>query len=437
MTRRTSSDTKRAATRLIWALSHRTTQSAMRMLSPVVVLACLLPCCREQVQSDSAEAGVSGTTPASEADSHAGGDRHLPIIRRAAYEVSMNRELGMDLLGRLPGLSNAELNALLEAVNARTNEVQAWLFEKAVCELAKRDPWSALKWFDEIKDTPYALGGFDIVTDLAAANDPARLVAWFKVTQGSVPGELAGVFADNVFGSLASHSPVLALENLADISDPAGIHRATNSVFAVLATQDLENARKLALAGYRGAQLDSILSSMAGSIGLEDPRKGLELAAGIGDIQARSGVVAEIIGRLAQADPREALAQLELLSVRDLQHVLTRSSGLHGSSIIEDMARTNTDAMLKLVNKLPLTDRTLEVFSRAISTATGDDVSRAYEMIVSFPPGDTRNRLMERYAQMKDTAGLSKVIDIASRHGDTNLLHTRPGPRRGDRSAPG
>lgn len=271
MTRRTSSDTKRAATRLIWALSHRTTQSAMRMLSPGVVLACLLPCCRERVQSDSAEAGVSGTTPASEADSHAGGDRHLPIIRRAASEVSMNRELGMDLLGRLPGLSNAELNALLEAVNARTNEVQAWL--------------------------------------------------------------------------------------------------------------------------------DSILTSMAGSIGLEDPRKGLELAADIGDIQARSGVVAEIIGRLAQADPREALAQLELLSVRDLQHVLTRSSGLHGSSIIEDMARTNTDAMLKLVNKLPLTDRTLEVFSRAISTATGDDVSRAYEMIVSFPPGDTRNRLMERYAQ--------------------------------------
>ncbi len=336
----------------------------------------------------------------------------------------MNRDLGADLLGRLPALSIDELNDLLGNVSARKGEVQSWLFEKAVCELAKRDPWAALSWFEAEEGRTFSVEGLEIVSELAAANDCGKLLVWYKNVQKTVPKEFAQVLAGDIFASLASYHPALALDSLEEILEPQASHRATNSVFAILARKDLESTMQLALGSYRGSQLDSILLSMAGSVGGDNPSLGLEVAADIKDIQTRSLIVSSLIGQLAQVDPSQAVGHLELLGMRDLQLVLGGKSGPQGSSIIELLASEDPNGILRIVNKLPLTSQSIEIHTSAISSVAGVDYARAYDLIASFPAGKSKDQLIDRYAQLTDSSGLSVLIEIAVDKGDKRLLES-------------
>lgn len=314
------------------------------------------------------------------------------VIRGGSGNLSESDYIGLSR--KVSALDDASLREMLDSIGKGRNTPEfRTVFILAATELAKRSPEEAAALFVPEEMQPWE-AGFIEVSKVIAGKDPKVLEAWLSANLPRAEISVQGTSLYAALGALGEIDPQAAVEMYFRLPVKKEIaNDAIGAIFRAFGKNSPAEAEAVAAQKFSGRQLDVARTSIALGCWENDPQQALRVAAGISEVSHRGIALGQVVGAMATADPKGAVAALDQLSPQDLQAAL-RDGPSEPDSALMKLAQSDPVSLSRLLDKLVVSRASAPIFEAMVKALSGKDPEQTANLLDSIQDGPVKERLI-------------------------------------------
>jgi hypothetical protein len=327
------------------------------------------------------------------------------VVTKARSIQARTTEDNFELESDIRAVNDADLRELIARL-ADTSSAPGdkAVYESALSELARRFPEEALAHFppEEI-DEPG--GGLMRVIAQLSSTEPEMLTSWFADNMDAIPMAYRRGLIDGCLQCMSQAHPDVAWRFFNSLQ-PGSVERGYHLqfIFETYGEESPDEALAVARENLSEDELAWALSSIAA--GMDDDDEAFRLLDSLGDGIHPENAYTGRLGTLLTEDPKAAKQRLESLNDRMLQGVMAYGHG--HDSLVSRLGRDDPEFLMKLLERIPITGRTEDVYGQAVRGVAENRPELAEALIDSVPEGSLKMAMVKsqyEVALRQDAAG--------------------------------
>lgn len=307
----------------------------------------------------------------------------------------------------LNAFTPTELVQLLESLDPK-QDIDKDLMFKVIHLLAKRDPGLALSEAMKLPEGTSAIYVSSFYEKLVES-DPNAVVNW--ILANGMESHLAWKLSNNCANDLAKNAPAVAAKMLSQCNDEKILKYFGLHLLGVLASQEPEQALKLAGHFPEALKADAYREALV-CFAMQDPVAAYNSLLAMNDPKISAKAYLGIFNAWFEKDPKAASQELGSIPASSIQQVLQQQGQ------VTKLVSGDAHVAIEVLDKLVITEANSSIFMTAVHELGLKDPEKAVSWLETFPDSPKKGDMIKELAlarAMQDPA--STVPEILKEGG--------------------